>query len=123
MRNESRDLNVPITVEEQKPELQDAIERLTTQVEAQNKLLREFVESQTHFGKRLVAGLWTGLGTVLGATVVVSLLIVVLKPLAEVDWVGPIVNRVIDSLDRRRPAIEPPPVQKQELKQVPVQNP
>jgi len=123
MRNESRDLNVPITVEEQKPELQDAIERLTTQVEAQNKLLREFVESQTHFGKRLVAGLWTGLGTVLGATVVVSLLIVVLKPLAEVDWVGPIVNRVIDSLDRRRPAFEPPPVQKQELKQVPVQNP
>jgi hypothetical protein len=123
MRNESRDLNVPITVEEQKPELQDAIERLTTQVEAQNKLLREFVESQTHFGKRLVAGLWTGLGTVLGATVVVSLLIVVLKPLAEVDWVGPIVNRVIDSLDRRRPAVEPPPVQKQELKQVPVQNP
>jgi hypothetical protein len=123
MRNESRDLNVTITVEEQKPELQDAIERLTTQVEAQNKLLREFVESQTHFGKRLVAGLWTGLGTVLGATVVVSLLIVVLKPLAEVDWVGPIVNRVIDSLDRRRPAIEPPSVQKQELKQVPVQNP
>ena len=110
-------------MEEQKPELQDAIERLTTQVEAQNKLLREFIESHTHFGKRLVAGLWTGLGTVLGATVVVSLLIVVLKPLAEVDWVGPIVNRVIDSLDRRRPAIEPLPVQKQELKQVPVQNP
>jgi hypothetical protein len=77
------------------------------------------VESQTHFGKRLVAGLWTGLGTVLGATVVVSLLVVMLKPLAEVDWVGPIVNRVIDSLDRRRPVSEPPPTTKTELKQTP----
>lgn len=110
-------------MDEQKPELQEAIERLSTQVEAQNKLLKEFVESQTHFGKRLVAGLWTGLGTVLGATVVVSLLVVMLKPLAEVDWVGPIVNRVIDSLDRRRPVNDPPPVQKTELKQVPTQNP
>ncbi len=111
-------------MDEQKPELQEAIERLTTQVEAQNKLLKEFVESQTHMGKRLVAGLWTGLGTVLGATVVVSLLVVMLKPLAEVDWVGPIVNRVIDSLDRRRPASEPPPAaQKTQLKQVPTQNP
>ena len=110
-------------MEEQNSELQEAIAKLTTQVEAQNKLLQEVVESQTHFGKRLVAGLWTGLGTVLGATVVVSLLIVMLKPLAEVDWVGPIVNRVIDSLDRRRPTIEPPPVQKQELKQVPLQTP
>ncbi len=95
-------------MEEPQPDLQQAIEKLTTQVEAQNKLLKEFVESQTHFGKRLIAGLWTGLGTVLGATVVVSLLILILKPLAQVDWVGPIVNRVIDSLDRRRPVTEPP---------------
>ena len=93
------------------------------QVEEQNKLLKQITDNQTHFGKRLVAGLWTGLGTVLGATVVVSLLVVMLKPLAEVDWVGPIVNRVIDSLDRRRPVSEPPPIQKTELKQVPTENP
>lgn len=100
-------------------ELREALDRLTTRVEEQNKLLKQFVESQTHFSKRLVAGLWTGLGTVLGATVVVSLLIFALRPLARVDWVGPIVNRVIDSLDRRRPMESPPPVQRTEVKQVP----
>lgn len=113
-------------MDEPQDELRIAIEKLTTQVEAQNKLLAEFVASQTHFGRRLVSGLWTGLGTVLGATVVVSLLIVVLRPLAQVDWVGPIVNRVIDSLDRRRPATEPPPTgvkSDQELRQVPTESP
>lgn len=104
-------------MEEPQDELKVAIERLTEQVESQNKLLRQFVESQTHFGKRLVAGLWTGLGTVLGATVVVSLIVLALRPLAQVDWVGPIVNRVIDSLDRRRPLTDPPPVRQEVQKQ------
>lgn len=124
-RNEYCLTNVFHTVEQPQTDLQDAIEKLTKQVEAQNKLLSELVEAQTHFGKRLVGGLWTGLGTVLGATVVASLLVTMLRPLAKVDWVEPIVNRVIDSLDRRRPSSEyvPPRTSTtQDLKQVPTQS-
>lgn len=49
----------------------------------------------------MVAGLWTGLGTVLGATVVVSGIVLLLKPLSKTDWIGPIVDKVISALENR----------------------
>ncbi|MEI8281550.1 MAG: DUF5665 domain-containing protein [Armatimonadota bacterium] len=48
-----------------------------------------------------MAGLWTGLGTVLGATVIVSGIVLVLKPLSKTDWIGPIVDKVINALENR----------------------
>lgn len=49
----------------------------------------------------MIAGLWTGLGTVLGATVVVSGIVLMLKPLSKTDWIGPIVDKVISALENR----------------------
>lgn len=82
-------------------ELLSAIETLNARIEKQNTLLTAYLKSQTSVKLRIVAGLWTGLGTVLGATVVVSGIVLVLKPLAKIDWISPIVDKVISSLEHR----------------------
>lgn len=69
----------------------------------QNDLLQEWHENQRSFRKRFIAGMWTGFGTVIGATVVVSLLVLALRPLGSINWISPIVNRVIDDLETRQP--------------------
>jgi hypothetical protein len=89
-------------------ELTDAINRLSRLVEKQNQALEELTAVQGSFRKRLVAGLWTGFGTVLGATVMVSVLVIVLKPLANVQWISPIVHRVIEDLETRKPTTKLP---------------
>ena len=100
------------------PEVNDkdlltAIETLSERIDKQNTLLAAFLRNQNSFKSRLVAGLWTGLGTVLGATVVVSGIVLVLKPLSKTDWIGPIVDKVISALENRggfRPRRSEPPV-------------
>lgn len=87
--------------DEQEQTLVKSIDTLNQRIEKQNELLAAFVRNQSSFKARVTAGLWTGFGTVLGATVLVSLLILALKPLAKVDWISPIVNRVIDTLENR----------------------
>jgi hypothetical protein len=89
-------------------ELQRSLDTLTRQIEKQNELLFQFVENQTNFRKRIVAGIWTGLGTVLGATVMVSVVVLALKPLANVQWISPIVKKVIDDLETRQPLTKSP---------------
>ena len=59
------------------------------------------IELAPAFKARMLAGLWTGLGTVLGATVVVSGIVLMLKPLSKTDWIGPIVDKVISALENR----------------------
>ncbi len=90
-----------MVMEENNKDLLKAIETLNERIDRQNSLLAGFIKSQTSFKTRLIAGLWTGLGTVLGATVVVSGIILVLKPLAKVDWISPIVDKVINALENR----------------------
>ena len=82
-------------------ELLAAIEMLNERIDRQNTLLAAFLKNQSSFKSRLVAGLWTGLGTVLGATVVVSGIVLMLKPLSKTDWIGPIVDKVINALENR----------------------
>jgi Domain of unknown function (DUF5665) len=82
-------------------DLLTAIETLNERIDKQNDLLASFLKSQTSIKMRLIAGLWTGLGTVLGATVVVSGLILALKPLSKIDWISPIVDKVITALESR----------------------
>lgn len=82
-------------------ELLQAIVMLSERIEKQNELLASFLKNQTSFRSRMVAGLWTGLGTVLGATVVVSGIILMLKPLSKIDWISPIVDKVITALESR----------------------
>lgn len=85
------------------PKLEDLLADLTTEIKKQNVILKEWHENQRSFKKRFVAGLWTGLGTVIGATVMVSLLVLMLRPLGNINWISPIVNRVIEDLETRQP--------------------
>ncbi len=82
-------------------DLLKAIDTLNERIEKQNTLLAAFLQNQSSFKGRIVAGLWTGLGTVLGATVVVSGIVLMLKPLAKIDWISPIVDKVISALESR----------------------
>lgn len=93
--------------EEQDKSLVEAIESLNTRIEKQNILLASLLLNQRSIKQRIFAGLWTGFGTVLGATVIVSGVIFLLKPLAKVDWISPIVDRVINALESRSPAPKP----------------
>jgi hypothetical protein len=90
-------------------DLLEATERLIKHVEENNRLMSLYIESQTSFRRRVIAGLWTGLGTVVGATVMVSVLVLALKPLANVQWISPIVKKVIDDLETRQPITKSPP--------------
>ncbi len=87
--------------DENNKELLTAIETLNARIERQNDLLASFLKNQSSFRARLIAGLWTGLGTVLGATVIVSGIVLMLKPLSKTDWIGPIVDKVINALENR----------------------
>jgi hypothetical protein len=78
-----------------------AITELGKKIDQQNDLLAQFVKNQTNLKSRLMAGLWTGLGTVIGATVIVSGLVLALKPLANFKWISPVVKNVIDELEKR----------------------
>jgi hypothetical protein len=84
-------------------ELIAAMVKLTEKIDQQNEILNGFIKGQTSFRSRILAGMWTGLGTVLGATVVVSLLVLMLKPLTKLDWIAPVVGKVIDELQMRKP--------------------
>ena len=85
-----------------KPEIKDETVRLLIEVVSeQNRLLREQIRWNKSIKQRVIGGILTGLGTVLGATVVVSVLIYGLKRIATVEWVSPIVNKVIDDIESR----------------------
>ncbi len=87
--------------DEQEQTLIESIDTLNKRIDRQNELLAAYLKNQSSIRSRMVAGLWTGLGTVLGATVLVSILVLMLKPLAKIDWISPIVDRVIDALESR----------------------
>jgi hypothetical protein len=51
---------------------------------------------------RFLVGIFNGLGTVLGATIVVSLLIFLIKLFASFGWFKPIVDEVIKIIESRQ---------------------
>jgi len=77
------------------------LEKLLAGVSEQNRLLTENLRYQKSIRERILAGVWQGLGTVIGATVVVSLIIYGLKQIATVEWISPIVTKVIDDMESR----------------------
>lgn len=85
------------------------LRELIDKVEQQNNLLQQQLTNQRSVRERVLAGLWTGLGTVLGATVLVSLLIYGLKPLSRVEWISPIVSKIVEDLETKSKAINSPP--------------
>lgn len=63
--------------------------------------LERNTRANTDFLPLLYSGIIRGLGTALGATLVVSLLIAALRPLAEVGLFEPLANEIIEKLDSR----------------------
>jgi len=78
-----------------------AIERLSSQIERLNTLL-EKQNRRLGWQGSLRAGLLIGLGSVVGATVLVSLLALFLRPFANVEFFRPYVEQTLKDLDRDR---------------------
>ncbi|MFT4532461.1 MAG: hypothetical protein ACI9T8_000484 [Candidatus Saccharimonadales bacterium] len=47
----------------------------------------------------LIKGIWTGLGSVIGATIVVSILLAIFALLGNVPLIGPVIDLVQDSIN------------------------
>lgn len=88
--------------DEPKPELTTE-ERLLAELQENNRLLKMNVAAQTEFRWRFFAGLWTGLGTVLGATVLIAIIVRILAGLATVDRIGPYVRQLQEAIERPQP--------------------
>ena len=59
-------------------------------------LLRQEIQKSNSFLQKFFAGLLTGLGTVLGATVLLALLIYLLSQLATFEWLKPFVEQIVE---------------------------
>ncbi len=81
--------------------LLQAIERLSSRIERLNTLL-EKQNRRLGWQGSLRNGLLIGLGSVVGATVLVSLLALFLRPFANVEFFRPYVERTIKDLERDR---------------------
>ena len=74
-------------------ELLTAVTRLTLAIEKQVAMQRDWKLS-------LRNGLLAGLGGVIGATVIVSILISIMQPFKRLERVGPLIERLDDTLSR-----------------------
>jgi hypothetical protein len=72
-------------------ELLEAIRNLT-------KVMERQLEQQRSWRLALRNGLLAGLGGLLGATVVVSILVAVMQPFRRLEAIGPMIDRLDDSL-------------------------
>lgn len=75
-------------------------ERLLEAMVENNRLLKLNVNAQTQFRWRFFAGLSTGFGTVVGATVVIAIVVRLLASLATVERIGPYIRDVQEMLER-----------------------
>lgn len=66
----------------------------------QNALLRRQIRENNHVGWLMYRGMWLGLGTAIGATVVVSLVVMALKPLQDIKPIQPAIEKLVERLDR-----------------------
>ncbi|MER3496898.1 MAG: hypothetical protein C4320_09150 [Armatimonadota bacterium] len=68
-----------------------------------NRLLRLNILALSGVKQRFLAGLWTGFGTVLGATVLIGLMVRLIAPFTKAEVVGPYLQKLQDQLERPRP--------------------
>lgn len=83
------------------PEPNPKIEELCRQLEETNALLAMHLALAKNWKIRLRNGLLTGLGGVIGATLLVSIFLGVLRPLQGLTRLGPILERIERDLDNR----------------------
>lgn len=93
-----------LTHHEKKAEPEKSNEELLLEaIRENNRLLKLNVNAQTQFRWRFFAGLVTGFGTVVGATVVIAVVVRLLAGLATVDRIGPFVRDLQQMLERPAP--------------------
>ena len=75
----------------------EAIDRLIEAVEKNTQVLQRFNDLRRVFLRGVIAGL----GGIVGATILISLLFTVLEPLKGFRGIGPAIERLADELDRQ----------------------
>lgn len=85
----------------QPTEPEPVIEELCRRLEETNALLKLHLDLAQNWKIRLRNGLLTGLGGVIGATLLVSIILGVIRPLQGLDRLGPILERLERDIDQR----------------------
>ncbi len=92
------------------PEPQEIVEQaitearegeLCTLLKEQNLYLKKLISVNRSFTSLLYQGIVRGLGIALGATLIFSLIITLLRPLAKIDFIQPIADEIINRLDSK----------------------
>ena len=65
-----------------------------------NALLQTLLDQRRDWRLAMRQGLMTGLGSVLGATILVSILLWAMQPLKRLDMLKPTLDRIADQLER-----------------------
>jgi len=73
---------------------------LLTEIRRTNLLLAKLIRTNTDWRLALRQGLMTGLGGVVGATVLVSLMLWLLQPLKRLDALKPVLENISRQLER-----------------------
>lgn len=81
--------------------MEDPQSLLLTEIRRQNQLLEAQLTNQRDWKLALRNGVLAGLGSVLGATVVVSLLLWALRPFHRLEAIGPFLERLNESVEKR----------------------
>lgn len=81
--------------EKRPDELLEALRNLSAQLERQTKMQKDW---RFH----LRNGVFAGLGGVIGATVVVSIVLTVLQPFKQLQQIGPLIERLDHTLRQNR---------------------
>ena len=75
-------------------------ESLTLEIKNLRAEIAGLRASNESIPKRLIAGMASGLGTVLGATVVLSIAVYLLKPLEHIETLSPGIKQLIETLQK-----------------------
>ena len=76
------------------------VNALTLELKKTNKLLADLVRSRTDWKIALRQALWTGFGGLIGATILVSILLTLLKPLGGLRGLKPTLDELYRQLKR-----------------------
>ncbi len=82
--------------------LQEELQRTRKALERQNELLEKWIQVESNWKRKLLQAMFNGLMTVVGATLLVSLLVRVLLPLSGFDQLKPTIERLTEALQQPR---------------------
>lgn len=89
-------------IKKQMDENQPDWARLATAIERQNELLERALRDERNWKKRMLFGALTGFGSVIGATLVVSALVYLIKPFGNVEYFKPTVDHILRDVQGKR---------------------